>query len=70
MQQNSEAAVLLLGATATTSISRPNWKQQHYRVVQLNLTPEIEVFHMLFERPLSIFTCGSWVAIQLAKIFA
>ena len=26
------------------------------RVVQLNLTPEIEVFHMLFDRCLSIFT--------------
>ena len=30
-----------------------------YRVVQLNLTPEIEVFYMLFDRSLSLFTCGS-----------
>ena len=28
----------------------------HYRVVQLNLTPEIEVFYVLFDRSLSIFS--------------
>ena len=27
-----------------------------YRVVQLNFTPEIELFYMLFERSLSIFS--------------
>ena len=27
-----------------------------YKVVQLNLTPEIEVFDMLFDRSLSIFS--------------
>ena len=27
-----------------------------YRVVQLKFIPEIEVFHMLFERSLAIFT--------------
>ena len=30
-----------------------------YRVVQLNFTPEIEVFYMLFERPLSIFSMSA-----------
>ena len=30
-----------------------------YRVVQLNFTPEIEVFYMMFERPLSIFSMTS-----------
>ena len=29
-------------------------------VVQLNLTPEIEVFYILFERSLSIFTFGDF----------
>ena len=29
------------------------------RMVQLNLTPEIEVFYMLFDRSLSIFTMTS-----------
>ena len=27
-----------------------------YRVVQLNFTPEIELFYMLFQRSLSIFS--------------
>ena len=27
-----------------------------YRVVQLNFSPEIEVFYMLFERSLSLFS--------------
>ena len=30
-----------------------------YKVVQLNFTPEIEVFYMLFERDLSIFSMTS-----------
>ena len=30
-----------------------------YRVVQLNLTPEIKVSYMLFDRSLSIFTVTS-----------
>ena len=30
-----------------------------YKVVQLNLTPEIEVFYMLFDRSLSIFSITS-----------
>ena len=33
--------------------------QALYRVVQLNFTPEIEVFYMLFERSLSIFNMTS-----------
>ena len=32
---------------------------QSLLVVQLNFTPDIEVFHMLFERPLSIFSMTS-----------
>ena len=31
----------------------------HYRVVQLDFTPEIEVLYMLFERYLSIFSMTS-----------
>ena len=30
--------------------------QKFYRVDQLNLTPEMEVFYMLFDRSLSIFS--------------
>ena len=30
-----------------------------YRVVEINITPEIEVFHMLFYRSLSIFSMTS-----------
>ena len=30
-----------------------------YRVVQLNFTPEIEVFYVLFDRSLSIFSMTS-----------
>ena len=30
-----------------------------YRLVQLNLTPEIQVFHMLFDRSLSQFNMTS-----------
>ena len=30
-----------------------------YRLVQLNSTPEIEIFHMLFDRSLSIFSMKS-----------
>ena len=33
--------------------------QSYYRVVQLNLTPEIELFYMLFQRYLSIFSVTS-----------
>ena len=39
-----------------------------YRVVQLNFTPEIDVFHMLFERYLLIFSMKYfhfWCIIQL-----
>ena len=44
---------LIFSITAFESKSRaPNLL---YRVVQLSLTAEIEVFYMLFERPLSIF---------------
>ena len=31
-----------------------------YRVVQLNFTPEIEVFYMLLERSLSFFSVTSF----------
>ena len=30
-----------------------------YRLVQLNLTPEIQVFHMLFDRSLTPFSMSS-----------
>ena len=34
-------------------------KKQDYRVVQLNFTPVIEAFYMLFQRSLSIFSMTS-----------
>ena len=33
---------------------------KHYSVVQLSLTPEIEVFDMLFDRSLTIFSMTSF----------
>ena len=36
-----------------------SFKGRLYRVVQLNFTPEVEVFHMLFYRSLSIVSTGS-----------
>ena len=43
----------LAGASEVTAAGA----EQLYRMVQLNFTPEIEVFFMLFERDLSIFFC-------------
>ena len=43
----------------TTSASSSNSRRNSYRVVQLNFTPEIEVFYMLFDRYLSIFSLTS-----------
>ena len=37
-------------------VSGPERTKKPYRVVQLNATPETEVFDMLFDRSLSIFS--------------
>ena len=39
-----------------------------YRMVQLNVTPEIEVFYILFERSLSIFSMRSVIKFPISCV--